>query len=214
VALKTVCLINGSLRGRKAASLAFLQDVNRRLGTAGFRTSVVTVRAGTAEGYPQNTLAEVGAADVLVFVFPLYNYGLPGALMRLLEDYGRYVQAGHPHVAGAKIYVVMNCAYPRPELTTTEAIRVMRNFCRRLSLHWRFAVCIGTGPVVAHTKSVPFLDLKLKRAFAAMSADIGADSDELRTDYFIHPVIPEGIIRRIKERYEKRGGMIAPQDVS
>lgn len=203
-----VCLINGSLRGRKASSLRFLLDVSRRLPDKRYRKTVLTVRCGVNASFQSEALACMAEADALVFVFPLYGYGLPGALMRLLEEFHAYVQAGHGRNPSAKVYVVVNCAYPRPELTTGEAVRVMRNFCRRFSLPWRFAVCIGTGPVVAMTKRVPLLDRKLKQAFAAIAADISADDVGPRSDVFVYPVIPEPIIRRIREHYEKRGEMI------
>ncbi|MBN2564096.1 MAG: hypothetical protein JXB46_00135, partial [Candidatus Eisenbacteria bacterium] len=88
-------------------------------------------------------------------------------------------------------------------------IRVVRNFCRRLSLRWRFAVRIGTGPVVALTRRVPFLDLTLKRAFRDIAVDISDGGDEPKADYIVRPIIPESIIRRIKEYYENKGEMIA-----
>ena len=206
---KAVCLINGSLRGRKASSSAFLQDVSRRLPDSDFQQTFVVVKGTGADGYPPDTLRLMAEADALVFVFPLYAYGLPGALMRLLEDFDQYMRSGNPHRMGAGVYVVVNCGYPRPELTTGEAARAMRNFCRRLSLRWRFAVRIGTGPVVALTCRVPFLDRTLKRAFDAIAADIGRGGEEPETDYVVRPIIPESIIRRIKEYYEKRGEMIA-----
>ncbi len=208
----SVCLINGSLRGKKASSLAFLQDVSRRLPDALYRKTVITVRGNATQDYPAETLAGMAEADALVFVFPLYGYALPGALMRLLEEFYRYVQSGNTYSRKGKVYVVLNCAYPRPEMITGEAVRVVRNFCRRLSLSWRFAVCIGTGPVVVLTKKMPLIDLKLKRAFADVAADIAGDGLPPKDDYCIHPIIPELIIRRIKEYYEKKGGMIQVGD--
>ena len=205
---KAVCLINGSLRGRKACSSAFLRDVSRRLPDSDFRKTFVTVEGTAADGYPVGTLRQMAEADALVFVFPLYAYGLPGALMRLLEDFDQYARSGNPHETEASVYVVVNCAFPRADLTTGEAIRVVRNFCRRLSLRWRFAVRIGTGPVVALTRRVPFLDRTLKRAFADIATDIGSGGREPRTDYVVRPIIPEPIIRRIKEYYENKGNMV------
>ena len=207
-AVNSVCFINGSLRGRKASSLAFLLDVSLRLPDALYRKTVITVRGNVREGYDSGVLERMADADALVFVFPLYGYGLPGALMALLEDFVRYVRAGNSHTRDANVYVVVNCAYPRPELTTGEAVRVMRNFCRRMGLQWRFAVCIGTGPVVVLTRKIPLVNLKLKRAFADIAADIAGGDQQPKDDYFVHPIIPEFIIRRIKESYEKKGGMI------
>jgi hypothetical protein len=45
-------------------------------------------------------------------------------------------------------------------------------------LRWRFAVCIGTGPVVAMTKRVPLLDRTLKKAFTAIASDVSADGED------------------------------------
>jgi hypothetical protein len=213
VQAKRVCLINGSLRGSKASSLKFLQEVSNRLRPDLCDITVITVRSNAQAGYPRETLGRMVEADVLVFVFPLYGYGLPGALMRLLEEYHAYVLAGRSCGTESLVYAVVNCAYPRPELTTGEALRVMRNFCRRHSLRWRFGVCIGTGPVVAQTMKVPLLDLKLKRALVALRSDVASGGMEPVPDVFIHPIIPEGVIRRIKEYYEKRGEMLTRSDV-
>ena len=210
--VKTVCLINGSLRGRKASSLSFLQDVSRRLPDALYRKTVITVRGNAKQVYSAETLAGMAQADVLVFVFPLYNYALPGALMALLEEFHRFVLEGNALSHDVKVYAVVNCAFPRPELTTGEAVRVMRNFCRRLSLNWRFAICIGTGPVVVVTKKVPFLDRTLKKAPSAISMDVGAGAERTVSDCFVHPVIPERVIRRIREQYEKKGEMMVRRD--
>lgn len=207
-----ICLVNGSLRGWKASSLQFLLDVSRRLPDDRYRKTIITVRASAAHDYPSETLACMADADALVFVFPLYGYGLPGALMRLLEEFHAYVQASHVYHRESRVYVVVNCGYPRPELTTGEAVRVMRNFCRRLCLNWRFAVCVGTGPVVVLTKRLPLLDRRLKQALDAISQDIAGEAAQPPADVFIRPLIPEGIIRRIKEYYERKGKMIQCDD--
>jgi hypothetical protein len=205
--MKSVCLVNGSLRGKEAASLQFLRDLDRRLPNAEFHKTFLTVRASPEQDYPAATLDKLARAEAIVFVFPLHNYGLPGALMRLLEDYHRCLGAGRERVRQARVYAILNCAFPRPGATCGEAVRVLRNFCRRLSLHWRFAVCIGTGPVVAATRALPFLYPKLKKAYAEIAADIrGLDRNV--GDFLVRPVVPEPIIAMIKRQYENKGKMI------
>jgi hypothetical protein len=206
--MKNICFINGSLRGKKAASTAFLQDVNRRLPEKEYNKMFITVRANVKDDYPEETFKNLAGADVIIFVFPLYTYGLPGSLMRLLEDYYHYIKTGKEYHKDTKVYVIVNCAFPRPEATTGEAVRVIKNFCRRLSLNWRFAVCVGTGPIVAMTKIVPFLDLKLKKAYAAIASDIKSSDKEARNNYLVRPIIPGPIIAAIKRHYEKKGNMI------
>jgi len=204
---KIICFVNGSLRGKKASSLEFLNDVELRLLDIEYNKTFLTVKAKLKKSYPENMLKSIACADAIVFVFPLHNYGLPGALMRLLEDYYQYIEAGNKYNKDAKVYMVVNCGFPRPE-TNEEAIRVMKNFSRRLSLNWRFAICIGTGPVVVMTKKVPFFDLKLKRAYAEMVSDIKSDSREKRDNYLIKPLIPAPILIMIKNYYERKGQMI------
>jgi hypothetical protein len=206
--MKKVCLVNGSLRGKQAASLEFLKDLSRQLPDMDYAKTILTVRARVKESYPENMLESLARADALVIIFPLHNYGLPGALMRFLEDYYQYIKDGHQYKKEARVYVIVNCAFPRPEATTGEAIRVVKNFCRRLSLNWRCAVCIGTGPVVVMTKRVPFLYPKLKKAYLEIAADIKSNRTGDEKTYLIKPIIPESVIARIKRHYEKSGKMI------
>lgn len=205
--MKIVCFINGSLRGKKASSLEFLNDVNQKLSDAEYSKTFITVKARVEGGYPEDTLKSIAGTDVIILVFPLFSYGLPGALMRLIEDYYQYIKSGNEYNRNAKVYMIVNCGFPRPHITG-EAVRVVKNFCRRLSLNWRFAVCIGGGPVVVMTRRVPFLDLKLKKAYAEIASDIREDDKGERANYLIKPVIPEPICIRIKNYYEKKGKMI------
>jgi hypothetical protein len=201
--MKNVCLINGSLRGKEASSLAFLEDVNRTLSDTEYNKTFLTVRARLKGGYPEDMLQSMASAASIIMVFPLFSYGLPGALMRFLEDYYRYIQAGNGYNKDAGVYIIVNCGFPRPR-TIAEAVRVIKNFCRRLSLNWRFAVCIGSGPVVVAVKKVPFLHMKLKRAYAEIASDIKSGDRGTRGDYFIKPILPEPIILMIKNQYEKK----------
>lgn len=201
--MERICLINGSLRGKKASSKAFLEDVNRKLSDTEYKKTILTVRAGLKGNYPEDMLQSIAGADSIVIVFPLFSYGLPGALMRFLEDYYRYIQAGNGYNKNAKVYVIVNCGFPRPEINE-EAIRVIKNFCRRLSLNWRFAICIGSGPVVVATRKVPFLDMKLKKAYAEIASDIQSGDRGKKNNYFIKPILPEPVILMIKNQFEKK----------
>jgi hypothetical protein len=68
---KTVCIINGSLRGKKAASLAFARDLERYLPADVFETISVGVKARVKDRYPESTLRNIARADALVLIFPL-----------------------------------------------------------------------------------------------------------------------------------------------
>ena len=200
--MKNICLINGSLRGKQASSLVFLNFINGMLPDTEYNKDIINVRGRAKESYPEDTLETISRADAMIMVFPLFTYGIPGALMRLLEDYCMYVR-GHAYNRAVMVYLVVNCGFPRPEIMV-ELIRVTKNFCRKLSLNWRFAICMGGGPVAAMTMKVPLLSMKYKRAFSAIVADIGDGDIEKKEDYFIRPLIPEPVMLWIKAQYEKK----------
>jgi hypothetical protein len=56
-------------------------------------------------------------------------------------------------------------------------------------------------------KRVPFLDLKLKRAFAAIPSDLESGGRAPRDDLLIRPVVPAPLCLMIKRWYEKKMGM-------
>ena len=205
--MQNICLINGSLRGRKAASNEFLEDVNRRIPDNEFNKVFITLKARVKDDYPEDTLKSLAGADVIILAFPLYTYGLPGSLMRLLEEYYYYLKTGKDYNRDSRVYAIVNCAFPRPTETTGEALRVMQNFCRRLSINWRFAVCIGTGPVVALTKKVLFLYSNFIFSYTEIASDILNPGKERKSNFYIKPVIPESIIAAFKRYYEKKGQM-------
>ena len=128
--MKKVCLINGSLRGKKASSLAFLKRVSAALGTNGFQIHLLTVKPG-ANGLEALTAA--ASADVIVIAFPLFCYTLPGALTRFLEDLHSYAEKNGQCNGHGKVFAIVNCGFPEPRINE-EAIRVMRSFCARLGL--------------------------------------------------------------------------------
>jgi hypothetical protein len=200
--MKNICLINGSLRGKEASSLLFLNSINDMLPDNEFNKNIINVRARVKESYPEDILETISRADAIIMLFPLFTYSIPGALMRLLEDYWMYVK-GHAHEKATKVYLVVNCGFPRPEIMV-ELIRVLKNFCRRLSLDWRFAICMGGGPVAAMTMKVSLLNMKYKRAFSAIVRDIRNGDLGRKQDYFIKPLIPEAIMLWIKAQYEKK----------
>jgi len=200
--MKNICFINGSLRGKEASSLVFLNCINGMMADTEFNKDNINVRAKVKESYPEDNLKTISHADAILMVFPLFTYGIPGALMRLLEDFYHYAK-GNDYNKAVMVYIVVNCGFPRPEIMI-ELIRVMKNFCRRLSLNWRFAICMGGGPVAAITMKAPLLNMKYKRAFSAIVSDIKNGDNGQKGNYFIKPLIPEPILLWYKAQYEKK----------
>lgn len=87
-----VCLVNGSLRGPKATSHRLLARLEGLLDPARVDIAHVSVRAKLPNGYPEETVASLHSADAVVLAFPLFSYCLPGAAIRLLEEWARYAK--------------------------------------------------------------------------------------------------------------------------
>jgi hypothetical protein len=206
--MKTVCFVNGSLGGAKASSLAFLKLLSAKLTPAHFRVDWVGAKPGA--GGSGETLAAVGAADAVVLAFPLFSYTLPGALTALLEDFHAFAANGGQYKPDAQVFAVINCAFPEPWIMQ-ESIRVVKNFCARLGLRYRFSIAISSGAVTAMTMKVPLLNPRLKRAFAEMARDLLREEAGPREDVYVKPIIPKPIILKIKEHYERKSLTLAPQ---
>jgi hypothetical protein len=200
--VKRICFINGSLRGEAASSLRFLQGLDKLLCDKEFEKPIITVKAMMPGAYPEEMLKMMGSAHALVVAFPLFSYSLPGALMRLLEDYNAYAKQNVSRSV-TRVYAIVNCAFAAPEINA-EAIRVMRNFCRSAGLEWRFALSIGCGPLAALTSGIPLLNMRIWKGFREISEDIRRDGREARETFMVKPLISKAILIAIRDRMERK----------
>jgi hypothetical protein len=58
--------------------------------------------------------------------------------------------------------------------------------------------------VVVATRKIPFLDMKLKKAYAEIASDIQGSNGEEKDNYLIKPLLPEPVILMIKNQFEKK----------
>ena len=208
--MKRVCLVNGSLSGAKASSLTFLKRLSAEMTPALFQVDWVGVRPGASGS--RETLAAMSTADAIVLAFPLFSYSLSGAVTELLEDFHVFAAKGGQYNPDAQVFAIVNCGFPEPWIMR-ESIRVVKNFCARMGLRYRFSVAISSGPVTAMTMKAPLLNPRLKRAFAGIVADILHDGAGRQEDVFVKPIIPKPIILKIKEHYEKKSRVLSAQEV-
>lgn len=217
--MKDVLLVNGSPRGEKATSLVILKNFAEFLDPEEFQTTTYSIGIKNDRGTPEYILTALSKTDAVVFSFPLYAYTTPAAFTKFLEDYyffrrqqagsgayGSGLQRGKQKDGGAqpdlpadkrpKIYAFVNCGYAEPGVNR-EALQVMRHFCSRTEMKWRFGVAIGGGLIVAMTRNVPIVNAKLRRAYKQIAADI--DGKKNPVDFFIKPVIPKSIMIRMKD---------------
>lgn len=161
-------VINGSPRGKNSTSTILINELKNMLP----KDYHCTIHAAAIKN-AGNAFQEMSAADILVFVFPLYYYALPGMLTAFLEEYYAYA-ASLTNTAPSKVYAIINCGFPEPS-HNNQAAEIMRNFALRLDLDWRFALEIGQGPIVEATKTMPlngFLKKSIYQGLMAIATDM------------------------------------------
>ena len=194
-----VCLLNGSLRGERASSQHFLQRVDAGLARRGWCVTSLGVEPGAAHVYPSHVLSVLHGADAVVLASPLYGYCLPGGLMRLLEAWAEFARA-HPRQRPARLYAIINCGFVVPA-TIAEAIAVVRHFCARAGLEYRFALAIACGPVAVVTEPI---DPRLRRAYRQLVEDIHAGPHAPASDIYLEPLVPRLLLDLVRETLDAR----------
>lgn len=173
--MKNVVLISASPKIKEqSVSKVFLEMAGNQLNPDLFSKTFIDVR----KSFLTHNLAEdfetLAKADVLIISFPLYYFCLPGMLTRFLVDYHNYYTARVNVKKQVKVYALVNCGFPEPEINL-EAVRVIKSFCQHLNAEFRFGVLIGGGAMMFAAKDAPFMKKavqKLKSAFSSMAADI------------------------------------------
>jgi len=191
--MKNICLLNGSPKGKNGVSLHFLEKLNQSIDSKKYTTTFINAKGSRLEA----DFKIIENADVLVISFPLYIYCLPGMLMRYLEDYSQYVNSKEKSEKTTEVYAIVNCGFPNPEICNN-ALRVIKNFCQRTNLHWRFGIAVGMGGILAAGKN-SFLINKLSstvyRSIGKIKKDIEKPDEGRKEDYYVSPHISKGLVR-------------------
>lgn len=161
--MKNICLINGSPRGINSNSYFLIKKVEEKLES--YNRCCIHIAQYNSQSIENFKI--VHCADIVIIAFPLYVYCVPGLLMRFLEDYYTYCKKMSLQKKEAKVYVIINCAFPDPSICD-EAIRVLKNFCKRTVMEWRFAVLVGAGGVLDTVKGIKVFDSILASIYLAL----------------------------------------------
>jgi len=97
------------------------------------------VRAET----PQEAIAGMLDADILLIVYPLYVDSLPSPLIELLT---RLESAARRGAAAPQVFAIVNAAFESAQ--TTLALEMIEHFTYRAGLPWGYGVGIGAGSML------------------------------------------------------------------
>lgn len=188
--MKNIVLINASPKMTDKSLSKYLNKmVSEEFDLARACQTFIEARKSIANHTTLDDFNKLKEADAVVITFPLYFYGLPGILMRFLEDYYLFtMNQGNPS-KNPKVYAIINCGFPEPEINR-DALRVIGSFCRHINAQFRFGVLIGGGGMLLETKEAGFMkktNQSLEKAFAKIAQDI--QDNHLEKIDTIHVVI-------------------------
>ncbi|MBU3093590.1 NAD(P)H-dependent oxidoreductase [Clostridium sp. CF011] len=165
--MKNICFINGSPKGKKSSSFFFINKLDEEVNEKNYNKFYIHATSSIHSGKIEEDFKTMDTADVIVIAFPLYIYCVPGLLMRFLEDYYMHFKTRNALIKDVRVYAVVNCAFPDP-MINNETIRVLKNFCVRLNLNWRFAVSIGAGGLVGAAKKIKFINSLCSKVYDSL----------------------------------------------
>ncbi|MCB2355276.1 NAD(P)H-dependent oxidoreductase [Clostridium estertheticum] len=197
--MKNICFINGSPKGKGSNSLLFLNRLDEDMNENNYNKLYIHVTSSIHSGKIEEDFKTMSHADVIVFAFPLYVFSLPGVLMRFLEDYYMYFKNNNKSPKNVRVYAIINCGFPEPTIND-EAIRVLKNFCVRLNLNWRFAASIGMGEIVGATKDIKFMQMLCSKVYSSLyeiNKDIENNIEIVVDNKYASPNFPIFLFRKI-----------------
>ena len=141
--MKKVLSINASPKGKKAASFALLEHINKGIDHA--EKKIISIASYQKKGY-EEIMREAGKATEIVLAFPLYVDCIPALMQEFMEKYQQSYDNGR--IKGKKnLYTVINCGFPEAKQNRT-AMEIMKEFARSSGFTWKTGVGIGMGGMV------------------------------------------------------------------
>ena len=173
--MKNIVLISASPKiNERSVSKEFLEMAASEINPDVFNKTFIDVRKSISTHKVSEAFEMLSKADVIIISFPLYVFCMPGILTRFLVDYHNYYLVSGNVRKTVKVYAIVNCGFPEPEINL-EAARVIKSFCQHINAEYRFSVLIGGGPMMFAARKAPFMKKavqKLNDAFSSISADI------------------------------------------
>lgn len=176
-----IVIINGSPKTTQNSSSGFLAAYGEKhLQSDSFDISRIDIRQSISKGNTEMDYKRMLDADAIIIIFPLYVFCLPAIVMRFLQDYFQYYCANKDKAKNAKIYTIVNCGFPEPDING-EAVRVIECFSKKIGASFRFGILIGGGAILESAKDAPFMKetfLKLDNAYKLMAEEIRGNQSE------------------------------------
>jgi hypothetical protein len=199
---RSVCLLNGSLRGEASTSHFLLGSLQTRLGASAISVTREALSLSRLQGGLSNLATEILRCDALVVALPLFCYAVPAGLLRLLVELGKRGRAE----ALPRLFAIVYSGAPFPEVNA-EALRVLRVFAAKSGWEWGSGLAVGSALIFKSMERVPLLRRKLDLSLEAIARALCGEASPPRPDMMVGPPIPRfvaGLVRDAMDRSAAR----------
>lgn len=179
--MKNLVLISSSPKINEDSVSKYITELaSSHFDEANTNKTFIDVRQSISKHKTKEDFEAISKSDAIIIAFPLYVFCMPGILTRFLEDYYKYYNESGKINANPKVYVIVNCGFPEPEINL-EAVRVIKSFSRHINATFRFGVQIGGGGMLLGAKDAPFMKKvisSLHNTFSDIAKDINSENLE------------------------------------
>ncbi len=166
--MNSLCIINGSPRKEKGTSSYLINELVQLLNN-NIKTKEYYISELMED---KNLLQDVISFNKIIFVSPLYADCLPSTMLDFMICFEEFLK--DKKNLNMDMYCLINCGFLEGTQNTL-AINILKNYCKRIGLNWRFGVGIGGGEFMTGSKNMP-LNCKMKmpvyNAFLSLKKDI------------------------------------------
>lgn len=218
--MKPILYINGSPRGEKRSSSAeILKDLASFLKEEELRDEEFTLLSLSCQmgGNIRKELQTMDEAEIWILSLPLYVDTLPGHLTWWLKQYEIY-RNSCPEKSSIRVYGIVNCGFPEA-VQNREALKILKIFCRKNGMDWRFGIGLGKGEPYKQMKNIPlrsFMKSHILEAFRALGNDLVNEDSCLEENHYVSVRFPPFLYRLVGSRGWKsraKGNGLSTEDL-
>lgn len=185
---KKITAIIGSSKMTQSTSAAIVKHLSSRTGVDIEQHHMLNLRSASCDVFD-----DILDTDTLLLVFPLFVDCLPATILELLPKLQEAAERSSRTLPA--VYAVCNCGFFEAEQNAT-ALDIVRNFCTRSGLEWRYGLGIGGGPAMgckAENIKPSGPSKNIYAALGELSLDITKDLSTPKENTFVRACLPRSL---------------------
>ncbi len=182
-----LCIINLSPRKEKSRSdfiiNNFLNLLSSNVNVCEYYSSDILKNPDLFENIIKN--------DKLIICSPLYADSLPSSALTFLYAFDDFLKTKSNF--NLDTYGIINCGFLEGKQNKT-ALKILKNFCVRTNLNWKFGLGIGAGeslPEFGKINSPKGMKSKIYEAFSILAKSIENSTTSNHSNLFVNPIMPK-----------------------